>query len=278
MQSVYRPSILNKELSQKAKLSIYWSIQSIHPTLTYGYELWVVTERTRSWIQAAKMSFFPRVATCSLRLRVRSSGTREELGIKPLVLPIKKSQLRWLGQMFQMPPGCFPREVFQACPTRRMPRGRPRTRWREYGKSLSRPGITPGYSWKIWASVWGEGLGCCLCDNWKKMRWDRMKFVWIASLFTYPIPDKHCFVGIFIGARATSHSLNTGHATRSNLIKIKELALHTYIHTGNARISIMMLLFGLLFFLHTYWWIWNSIIKIIEVQTFRLHPSYLNNL
>lgn len=55
---------------------------------------------------------------------------------------------------------------------------------------------------------------------------------WTASLFTYPIPDKHCFEGIFIGARATSHSLNTRHATWSNLIEIKGLELHAHIQSN----------------------------------------------
>ncbi|KAI3360319.1 hypothetical protein L3Q82_014632 [Scortum barcoo] len=43
---------------------------------------------------------------------------------------IERSQLRWLGHLFRMPPGRLPREVFQAYPTGRRPRGRPRTRWR----------------------------------------------------------------------------------------------------------------------------------------------------
>jgi len=49
-----------RELRRMAKLSIYWSIYV--PTLTYGHKLWVVTERTRSWIQVADMSFLRRVA------------------------------------------------------------------------------------------------------------------------------------------------------------------------------------------------------------------------
>ncbi len=76
MRSVYRSVVVKKELSQKAKLSIYRSIYV--PTLTYGHELWVMTERTRSRIQAAKMSFLRRVAGHTLRDRVRSSVTREE--------------------------------------------------------------------------------------------------------------------------------------------------------------------------------------------------------
>ncbi|KAF7225184.1 tyrosine aminotransferase, partial [Nothobranchius furzeri] len=69
MRALYRSVVVKRELSQKAKLSIYRSIYV--PTLTYGHELWVVTERTRSRIQAAKMSFLHRVAGLSLRDRVR---------------------------------------------------------------------------------------------------------------------------------------------------------------------------------------------------------------
>ncbi|KAI3376205.1 hypothetical protein L3Q82_016713, partial [Scortum barcoo] len=91
------------------------------------------------------MSFLRRVAGRSLRDRVRSSVTREELGVEPLLLRIERSQLRWLGHLFRMPPGRLPREVFQACPTGRRPRGRPRTRWRDYVSRLAweRLGIPP---------------------------------------------------------------------------------------------------------------------------------------
>ncbi|KAI3362885.1 hypothetical protein L3Q82_001925 [Scortum barcoo] len=70
------------------------------------------------------MSFLRRVAGRSLRDRVRSSVTREELGVEPLLLHIERSQLRWLGHLFRMPPGRLPREVFQACPTGRRPQGK----------------------------------------------------------------------------------------------------------------------------------------------------------
>ncbi|KAI3367105.1 hypothetical protein L3Q82_008170 [Scortum barcoo] len=43
MRSVYRTVVVKKELSRKAKLSIYRSIYV--PTLTYGHELWVMTEK-----------------------------------------------------------------------------------------------------------------------------------------------------------------------------------------------------------------------------------------
>ena len=61
MRALHRPPVVvKKELSQKVKLSIYWSIYV--PILTYDHEVWVVTERTRSRIQAAKMGFLRRVS------------------------------------------------------------------------------------------------------------------------------------------------------------------------------------------------------------------------
>ena len=134
-QALHRSVLVKRELSRKAKLSIYWSVYV--PTLTYGHELWVVTERTRSRIQAAEMSFLRRVAGLSLRDRVRSSDIRRELGVESLLLRVERSQLRWFGHLIRMPPGRLPLEVFQARPTGRRPRGRPRTRWRDYISRLA---------------------------------------------------------------------------------------------------------------------------------------------
>uniref|UniRef100_A0A8C6MBU3 Reverse transcriptase domain-containing protein n=1 Tax=Nothobranchius furzeri TaxID=105023 RepID=A0A8C6MBU3_NOTFU len=143
MQAFYRSVVVKRELSQKAKLSIYQSIYI--STLTYGHELWVVTERTRSRIQAAEVSFLCRVAWLSLRDRVRSSVIPEWLGVDLLLLHIERSQLRWLGHLVRMPPECLPGEVFQARPTGRRPKGRPRTQWRDYVSHLARErlGIRP---------------------------------------------------------------------------------------------------------------------------------------
>jgi len=70
MRALYRSVVVKRELSQKAKLSIYRSVYI--PTLTYGHELWVVTERMRCRIQAAEMSFLRRVDK-----RMRMDGWRE---------------------------------------------------------------------------------------------------------------------------------------------------------------------------------------------------------
>ncbi|KAK3556390.1 hypothetical protein QTP70_007992 [Hemibagrus guttatus] len=116
MRSMYRSVVVKKELSRKVKLLIYQSIYI--PTLTYGHELWVMAEGVRSWIQVAEMSFLCWVVRRSLRDRVRSSVTREKLGVEPLLLHIERGQLRWLGHLFQMPPGRLPGEVvLEGAPT-----------------------------------------------------------------------------------------------------------------------------------------------------------------
>ncbi|TWW62719.1 hypothetical protein D4764_04G0013660 [Takifugu flavidus] len=97
MWTLHWSIVVKRELGQKAKLSIYRSI--FVPTLTYGHELWVMTKRTRSRIQAAEMSFLSRVAGLSLRDRVRSSAIREELGVEPLLIRVERSQMRWLGHL-----------------------------------------------------------------------------------------------------------------------------------------------------------------------------------
>ena len=131
LHSLCRTMVMKREPSQKAKLSIYRSI--FVTTLTYGHEGWVMTERTRSRIQAAEMGFLRRVAGVSLGDRVRSSVIREGL----LLLCIERSQLRWFGHLVRMPPGRCPRELFQVRPAGRRPRGRPRIRWRDYISTLA---------------------------------------------------------------------------------------------------------------------------------------------
>ena len=52
MQMLKRSVVAKRDLSQKAKLSIYRS--TYVPTLIYGHELWVVAERMRSRIQVSE--------------------------------------------------------------------------------------------------------------------------------------------------------------------------------------------------------------------------------
>ncbi|TWW57295.1 hypothetical protein D4764_07G0000140 [Takifugu flavidus] len=106
------------------------------------------------------MSFL-RLAELNLRDRVRSSDIQEKLGVEQLLLHIERSQLGWLGHLAMMPSGRLPLEVFWTCPTGRRPRGRPRTRWRDYISRLAweQLGVPPEELMKVageravWASL-----------------------------------------------------------------------------------------------------------------------------
>lgn len=83
MQALCWTVVMEKELSHKVELLIYRSVNI--PTLTSGHELWVVTARTRLWIQVAEMRFLQKVAVISLRDRVGSSDIEREFGVELLL-------------------------------------------------------------------------------------------------------------------------------------------------------------------------------------------------
>lgn len=135
LRSLNRSVVTKAELSKKTKLSIFKSVY--RPTLIYGHEQWILTERTRSRIQSAEMRFLRRIADVSLRDKIKSSTIRKSLRIEPLILHIERSQLRWLGHILRMPPNRLPHQIFQAVPTGKRPIGRPRTTWRKYIEKLA---------------------------------------------------------------------------------------------------------------------------------------------
>ena len=99
-----------------------------YPTLTYGHESWVLTDRMRSRVQAAVMRYLRRVAGVHRIDKVSNSTNRQKLNIAQLLLKVKRSQLRWFGHVLRMPQNRLVYQVHSAQPTGSRPRGRPRTR------------------------------------------------------------------------------------------------------------------------------------------------------
>lgn len=85
MQILFWTIVVKRELSQKSRLLLYWLMYV--PTLTYGHELWVMTNRMRLWIQA---TWNESVSRLSLRNRVKGLDIRRELGVRALLLYIKE--------------------------------------------------------------------------------------------------------------------------------------------------------------------------------------------
>ncbi len=95
LPSLYRTAVTKRELSRKAKLLIYCSV--FVPSLTYGHEGWVMTERVRSQLQVVEMGFLRRLAGVSLWDKVRSSVICEGLRGELLLLCIERSQMMRFG-------------------------------------------------------------------------------------------------------------------------------------------------------------------------------------
>ena len=90
MRALHYSVVMKRELSKKAKLSIFKAV--FVPILTYGHESWVMTERMRSQVQASEMRFLRRIEGVTLFNKVRSSEIRKSLNIEPLLLRIERSQ------------------------------------------------------------------------------------------------------------------------------------------------------------------------------------------
>ena len=143
MRQLNRSVIMKRELCTAAKLSVFNSVYV--PTLTYGHECWVMTERVKSRVQAAEMGFLRRVHGVSLLDKVRSSDIRKSLNIDPLQLRLERSQLRWYGHVTRMSEERTAQRLLNAFMVGKRPRGRPRTRWRDNVEDLawSRLGVPP---------------------------------------------------------------------------------------------------------------------------------------
>ena len=101
LRELNRSVVLKRELREQAKLAVFKSVYV--PTLIYGHECWLMTERVRSRVQAAEMRFLRKIVGVTRLDRVRNTAIREKLATEPLLLHIEKSQLRWFGHVCRMP-------------------------------------------------------------------------------------------------------------------------------------------------------------------------------
>ena len=134
MRQLHQSVVLKRELCTKAKLSIFRSVYV--PVLTYGHECWIINEKVRFRIQAAKMGFLRRISGLTLLDKIKSADIRESLNIESPLLRIERSQLRWYGHATRMSKERPAKKLLCSTPIGRRPRGRPRTRWRDDVKIL----------------------------------------------------------------------------------------------------------------------------------------------
>ena len=134
MWALHYSVVTKRELSKKAKLSIFKTV--FVPILTFGHASWVMTGRVRSQVQASEMSFLRRIERVALLSKVCSSKIRKSVNIEPLLLRIKRSELRWFGHVSRMPQKRLPEQALLAKANGRRPIGRPGSRWTNYIEDL----------------------------------------------------------------------------------------------------------------------------------------------
>ncbi|GAB0098908.1 hypothetical protein DMENIID0001_147150 [Sergentomyia squamirostris] len=143
MRELGRSVVRKAELGRKAKMSVYQAVYV--PVLTYGHDIWVMTERIRSRLQAAEMRFLRAVKGVTRSDRIRNTHIREEFLMEPLLLRVERSQLKWFGHLIRMEEERSPEQAFLAKPTGPRPRGRPRKRWADEVRTFcKRLGVTEG--------------------------------------------------------------------------------------------------------------------------------------
>ena len=100
-----------------------------------------MTERMRSRVEVTKMEFLRKVRGLSLLDMVKTTDIRQPLNIKPLLLRIERSQMRWHVHVTRMSHKRTAKQLVDALPSGKRSRRRPRNRWRNYVEDLAWSGL-----------------------------------------------------------------------------------------------------------------------------------------
>ena len=84
-----------------------------------------MTKRVISQVQAAEMSFLQKVRGLSLLVMVKSTDIHQSLNIEPLLLHIEQLQLCWYDHVIQMSHKQTAKQLMDAFPSGKRPRGDP---------------------------------------------------------------------------------------------------------------------------------------------------------
>ena len=103
------PLFKNISFSRKVKTLIYKTV--LRPILLYGSEVWTLTTKSRSKVQAAKMRI----------LRLILGVTLEELSIESILSLISKNQLKWYGHVQRMQKNRVPLKALRWRPNTKQP-------------------------------------------------------------------------------------------------------------------------------------------------------------
>ena len=103
------PLLQEKSIPTRVKVLIYKTI--LRPLLTYGSEIWTLTTKLKSKIQAAEMRVLRLIKGITRRDRKRNADVQKELGMEPILTFVERSQLRWYGHVMRMDIERYPLKV-----------------------------------------------------------------------------------------------------------------------------------------------------------------------
>ncbi|PSN51713.1 hypothetical protein C0J52_12307 [Blattella germanica] len=98
------------------------------PTLLYGCESWLPTQRATNRIQSCEMKFLRKTKGCTREDRIRNEEIRKELEAEAVNSRMDRYRKRWLQHVERMEYTRLPKLTFQYAPKGKRDVGRPRTR------------------------------------------------------------------------------------------------------------------------------------------------------
>ncbi|XP_061711434.1 uncharacterized protein LOC133520788 [Cydia pomonella] len=125
----------------KMKGLVYTTI--IRPVLTYGSEIWPMTQRHVQAIHVAEMKMLRWMSGVSRINRVRNEHIRGSLGVRDVSDKLQESRLRWFGHVKRRPPEYVGNKALSFALPGPNRRGKPRQRWRNViAKDLNACGLS----------------------------------------------------------------------------------------------------------------------------------------
>ena len=119
--------LTNRHVPLKSRGSIYCSC--IRPVLLYGVEAWSITKKLEETLQGCDRRMLRYMAGVSLSDRVASEEVANRCGVKPLLVVLRQSRLRWFGHVKRRRGEGVLGEVMEMEVPGTRPRGRPRKTW-----------------------------------------------------------------------------------------------------------------------------------------------------
>jgi len=99
------------------------------PSLLYGSETWVTTERDMTGLEAAEMRFLRSLTGYTRLDKIRSEVIRKELEISGIQDVTLKYKQNWINHLERKDNTRMPKHALTYKPRGRRDRGRPRKRW-----------------------------------------------------------------------------------------------------------------------------------------------------